>query len=102
MKNLSLVDNVWIERINPNITIEERAILEDKTMPPSDAQKTLMENIKTRSFKPAEQEDSVVAQTIYDQHKLDHSDLISADITLPNGHGIINCRLNNEHKQIRF
>lgn len=102
MKNLSLINNVWIERINPNITTEERVILENITLSPNNIQIALMENIKTRSSKLADSEDANSAQTIYDQHKLAHSNLISADITLPNGHGIINCRVNNEHKQIRF
>ena len=102
MKNLSLVDNVWIERINPNITNEERVILEDKTMSPSDSKKALIENIKARSFKLAEQNDAIVAQNIYDEYKVDDATLISVDISLPSGHGIINCRINNEHKQIRF
>lgn len=102
MKNLSLVDNVWIERINPNITNEEKAVLEDNTMPPSEAKKTLMENIKNRSSKPAEVADATAAQAIYDQHKLADSVLIAADISLPGGHGIINCRVSGEHKQIRF
>lgn len=102
MKNLSLVDNNWIERVNPNITSEERTILEDKTMPPSDAKKALMESIKSRSSKPAESSDASAAQALYDQHKLANATLIAVDITLPNGHGIINCRVDNEHKQIRF
>ena len=102
MKNLTLVDNAWIERINPNITPEERVVLEDRAMPPSDSKKALMENIKARSFKLAEQNDAVVAQNIYDEYKVDDATLISVDISLPDGHGIINCRVNNEHKQIRF
>lgn len=102
MKNLSLVDNVWIERINPNITSEERTILEDKTMPPSEAKKALMENIRSRSSKPSDPSDATAAQAIYDQHKLSDAVLIAADISFPGGHGIINCRVNNEHKQVRF
>lgn len=102
MKNLTLVDNVWLERINPNITPEERVVLEDKTMPPSEAKRALMESIKSRSSKPADPTDAATAQSIYDQHKLADSTLIAVDVTLPNGHGIINCRLNGEHKQIRF
>lgn len=33
MKNLSLVDNNWIERVNPSITAEERAALQNRTNP---------------------------------------------------------------------
>lgn len=102
MKNLSLINNNWIERIDPNITAEEKVILEDSTIPPSETKKILIENIKARSFKAAEPNDTTVAQIIYDQYKIVDSDLISADISLPDGHGIINCRVSSEHKQIRF
>lgn len=102
MKNLSLINNVWIERINPNITSEERIILDDKTMPISEAKKALMESIKARSSKPADPSDSAAAQAIYDQHKLVNATLIAVDVSLPDGHGIINCRVDGEHKQIRF
>ena len=102
MKNLTLVDNAWIERINPNITPEERVVLEYRTMPPSETKRALMENIKARSSRPADPADAEAAQALYDQHKLADSVLIAADITLPSGRGIINCRVNSKHKQIRF
>ena len=57
---------------------------------------------KVESLIDAEREDAAAAQAIYDQHKIEGADLIAADITLPEGTGIINCRLNGEHKQIRF
>jgi hypothetical protein len=53
-------------------------------------------------FLAADPEDAAAAQALYDQHKIEGADLISADILLPEGTGIINCRLNGEHKQIRF
>lgn len=102
MKTLSLVDSVWVERTNPNITAEERAVLEDRTMPPSEAKIALMESIKARSSTPASQDDAAAAQALYDQHKVADSTLIAADITLPGGTGIINCRVGGEHRQVRF
>ena len=30
MKNISFINNVWVERINPNITEEERIILPNR------------------------------------------------------------------------
>ena len=53
-------------------------------------------------FLAADPEDAAAAQALYDQHKIEGADLISADILLPEGTGIINCRLNGEHQQIRF
>lgn len=55
-----------------------------------------------KSIIAATPEDAAAAQAVYDQHCVEGANLISADITLPEGIGIINCRLNGEHKQIRF
>jgi hypothetical protein len=57
---------------------------------------------RVESLIAADTEDAAAAQALYDQHKIEGADLIAADITLPEGTGIINCRLNGEHKQIRF
>lgn len=102
MKNLSLINNIWIERINPNITDIERAILEDTTGTSTESKLVLINNIKARSVKVSEPEDAAIAQSIYDQQKIENTQLISVDISLPSGHGIINYKVNNEHKQIRF
>lgn len=102
MKNLSLVDNNWIERKNPNITPEEQAILEDTGENNKETRKNLIITIRGRTLVPASIENATVAQNIYDQHKIVDSVLIAADISLPDGHGIINCRVNNDHKQVRF
>jgi len=102
MKNLSLINDVWMERKNPKITTEERTVLEDKSENNKEAKKTLVESIRSRSVVAASAEDSATAQNIYNQHKIADSLLIAADISLPDGHGIINCRVDGEHKQIRF
>lgn len=47
-------------------------------------------------------EDAEKAQTLYDRYKIDGAELISIEINLSIESGIINCRVNNEHKQIRF
>lgn len=52
--------------------------------------------------KPAGAEDIAVALPIYEQHRIEGSTLIGCDIALPEGTGIINCRVDGEHKQIRF
>ena len=57
---------------------------------------------KQPAFIAVAPEEAATAQALYDQHKIEGADLIAADITLPEGTGIINCRLNGEHKQIRF
>lgn len=102
MKNLSLIDNNWIEIKNPNITQEEQNILEDESENNQESRQNLLEAIRSRSFEVASTEDATIAQNIYNQYKIADSILIAADLTLPDGHGIINCRVNGEHKQVRF
>jgi DNA-binding response OmpR family regulator len=57
---------------------------------------------KQPAFIAANPEDAATAQALYDQHKIEGADLIAVDIMLPSGSGIINCRVNGDHKQIRF
>lgn len=102
MKNLSLVNNVWVEKVDPNLTDEEKVALENKTNPPSEDYLALVESVKARCSKNADQADAEAAQAIYDEHKIANSQLIAVDISLPSGKGIINCRVDGEHKQIRF
>ena len=91
-----------MERVNPILTNEEKTLLEERTIPPSEVKKALLESLRSRSQQPASEQDASTAQAIYDQHKINGSVLISVDIALPGGNGIINCRVNGEHKQIRF
>jgi hypothetical protein len=79
-------------------------------LPPTQEQQAEMESATaehlaqvTESLRqPAFAADEAAAQAIYDQHKIEGAALISCDITLPEGTGIINCRVDGEHKQIRF
>lgn len=100
MKNLTLINNEWKERVTPQLTEQEKALLRGPGQ--NEAKKTLMERIRSESLIPAEPAEAEAAQAIYDQHKIEGSDLIAADITLPEGTGIINCRVGGEHEQIRF
>lgn len=102
MKNLTLINNEWKQRVNPNIAPEERAILENRNESNIEEVQSLTESIKERSFTSVSLEDATTAENIYNQHKLEGANLISVDITLPQGTGIINCRVGGEHKQIRF
>ncbi len=100
MKNLTLINNEWKKRVTPQLTEQEKALLRGTEQ--NEAKKTLMERIRSESLIAAGAEDAAAAQALYDQHKIEGADLIAADITLPEGIGIINCRLVDEHKQIRF
>lgn len=102
MKNLTLINNEWFYRKNPNVTEEERDILNNKESSNAELRNSTMQAIKSRSLEVASVEDSAKAQALYDANKLVDAKLIAVDISLPSGHGIINCRVVGEHKQIRF
>ena len=102
MKNITLINNEWKQRITPQLTESEKAMLTQFEGEPSEARKALIERIRNESFTAATPKDAAAAQALYDQYKIEGADIIAADITLPEGTGIINCRLNGEHKQIRF
>lgn len=102
MRYLTLINNQWLIKKNPLITQEEKDILANLDSSNIQLRKTTAQNIKNRSLEIPSNEDINIAQALYDQHKLSNSQLIGVDISLPLGNGIINCLLNNEHKQIRF
>ena len=102
MKNLTLVNNEWKQRLVVELSDQEQALLFDLDESNREEQQILAERIANESVATASPEDAAAAQALYDQHKIVGADLIAADIALPEGTGIINCRVNGEHKQIRF
>lgn len=101
MKILTLQNNEWKERVNPNITSEEEAILNDENSD-SEIKNTILNAIDERSYQPISSEEFFQAENLYNENKIQDAELIDVNITIPIGRGIINCRLNGEHKQIRF
>ena len=101
-KQLTLINGEWKQILDPNVTPEEQAILENSSPENFETIEELVANIRARSITNASAEDSAAAQTIYDQHKIEGAEFIDCHITLPDGYGLINCRVGNEHKQIRF
>lgn len=103
MQTLSLINNQWKKRVPLILTDAERTLLKAINNPENKAQKkALSESIESRSYVDASVEEAAQAQGIYDSNKIPDAQLIAVDIILPEGTGIINCRLNGEHKQIRF
>lgn len=103
MKNLTLINTTWKQRTTPVLTPEEKALRSAApTEENREAKRALNESIQTRSLLDVTTEEAATAQTIYDAAKIEGATLIAADMTLPDGHGIINCRVNGEHKQVRF
>ena len=101
-KQLTLINGEWKQMLDPNVTPEEQAVLENTSPENLETIEELVASIRARSITNASPEDSAAAQTIYDQHKIDGAEFIYCHLTLPDGYGLINCRVENEHKQIRF
>ena len=101
-KQLTLINGQWKQLLDPNVTPEEQAVLENTSPENFETIEELVANIRARSITNASAEDSAATQTIYDQHKRQGAEFIDCHITLPDGYGLINCRVGDEHKQIRF
>jgi hypothetical protein len=101
-KQLTLINSEWKQILDPNVTSEEQAVLENSSPENLEALEELVASIRARSITNASAEDSATAQTIYDQYKIEGAEFIDCHLTLPDGYGLINCRVGNEHKQIRF
>jgi hypothetical protein len=92
--NLTLQrDGEWTVLLKP--TPEQIAELESATSERLDQ--------ISQSLRPvASATDAAAAQALYESHRIEGATLIACDIALPEGTGIINCRLGGEHRQIRF
>jgi hypothetical protein len=102
-KDFTIRDGKWVQRTYIKPTAEQLEILSQINQDgESEEQKAIIKEIKDNSFIEASDEEILKLQAIYDANFLQGSSLIDVDITLPDGRGIINCRLGTEHKQIRF
>lgn len=107
MKNLqSILEGTWIELKQVTLTEEQIALLtsddaQDKT--------DLMSEIKSQREVTATKSDADLAVSKYNEVKpaletTDVYELIAMDVVITEEtlSGILNCRVNGEHKQIRF
>jgi hypothetical protein len=110
MKQLqSVIENYWVELKQVVLTQEEKELLTSTSETDKEVKKVLMERIKAEREVVAEEADLTLVQAAYDSIKpvLKESDtyqLISVNFTINSGvvNGILNCRVNGEHKQIRL
>jgi hypothetical protein len=109
MKNLqSTTENNWVEIKQVVLTQEEKELQRSTSETDKEAKKALMERIKAEREVVADEADVVLAQAAYDSIKPvlkegDTYQLIAANFTINNGvKGILNCRVNGEHKQFRI
>jgi hypothetical protein len=106
MKNLqSTTEGTWVELKQVQLTEEQKILLQSKEESDKEAIAALFAEIKALREVEAQEEDVVLAQAKYEEVKpilkeTDVYQLISFNIS--NNTGILNCRVNGEHKQIRL
>jgi poly-D-alanine transfer protein DltD len=108
MKNYkSTKEGEWFEQVSVELTNDQRILMRSRQLE-SQEYKELMEYIDTNSKKEVTEDVFQVLETSYNKYKpklkeTDSYELIGVSITIEGnkGRGIINCRLNGEHKQIR-
>ena len=102
MKQLNLTGTTWIERRFLSPSVDLLKIIEKSPDTQTEEDKIKIKEFFQQLIIEATSEDVLTAQKIYDKHKIEGAELIAADVELPSGRGIINCRVGTEHKQIRF
>jgi hypothetical protein len=107
MKHIETTDGITWKQIN-NITVtkEQSDILKDAE---SEAASALRAELNANRYTVLSTEESVIAKAKYDELKpvikeTDQYQLIAVNMMLDGDatSGIINCRVNGDHKQIRF
>lgn len=110
MKNLqSIEEGTWVELKLVQLTEEQTTLLMSKEESDKEAKETLIQEIKAERNQPALKSDVKIAQAKYEEIKptLEEGQtyqLIAVDASISEGKisGILNCRVNGEHKQVRF
>jgi hypothetical protein len=111
MKNIqSIEEGKWFELVPVEFTESERTILFSNDEQDIIAKEALLEKIKTDGKKSISAAIASKAKAKYNEIKpslksTDVYELISADFILDDTNitfGILNCRVNGEHKQVRF
>lgn len=105
----STTENNWIELLPVALTKEQRDLMRSKNPEDLAAQQALSETISTQRIGTVSEEKSDELVAFYNSVKpqLNQGDtysLISIDLHEKGNSysGILNCRINGEHKQIRF
>jgi len=111
MKNYqSTAEGSWIELLKVKLTKEQKELLASTDEADIDTQKELREQIKDEREGQVEEAKATELTTFYQGIKPelkeeDTYQLISADLSEKQEGvftGILNCRVNGEHKQVRF
>jgi len=102
----SIVEGTWVEIKQVQLTEEQKTLLMSKEESDKDAQLALAQEIKSQREGVVDADKSAELVAFYESKKPelkseDVFQLIAADVS-ESFNGIINCRVNGEHKQIRF
>lgn len=108
MKNyISQEEGIWFSLVSYTPTEEQLTIL--KTLPTTEEENTLrvntLEAIKLASREDVTAEEKTELDALYNANKpeLKSTDVyILIEARISNTSGLINCKVNGEHKQIRF
>ena len=105
----SNVEGTWFSPIPTQLTAEQHVILQSEKETDAVEKVALLATAKTNRENPASSVDAAEAQTVYEFHKpvlkeTDTYQLIAVNLNIEGTrkNGIINCRINGDHKQIRF
>ncbi len=110
MKNTSsIVEGVWIENKSINLTTNQLAVLTQESEVISPEKQAVIDLIAASQNLPVSEEATALVMTKYAEKKpklkeTDIYEFISADFSIngKNISGLINCRINEEQKQVRF
>jgi hypothetical protein len=104
----STIENQWVKINKVEITETEQELLKSTKEEDKVAKSELLETIKLKRFTTLTAIERVEFVNLYNSIKptlqeADEYQLISIDVSKGNTLlGILNCRINGEHKQIRF
>jgi hypothetical protein len=108
MKSIqSTVENIWVEKISIELTDAQLEVITSETSSNEDKQ-VVCDIIRNGSEQPLSKSETLKVQAIYESNKpvikeTDVYEFISCDMYVgETSTGIINCRVNGEHKQVRF
>lgn len=109
-KYQSTIEGSWIQLLKVELTKEQRVLLMSRKEEDEQAQKELREQIESQSEGQVEEVKATELTTFYEGIKPelkeeDTYQLISADVSEKEEGvftGTLNCRVNGEHKQVRF
>lgn len=109
MKNLqSIEEGKWVEIVSVSLTEEEKTLLVSTNPADKEAKEALILEVQAKATTAASKKDAAIAKAKYEEVKpvLEEGEtyeFIAMDIVLGETvSGILNFRINGEHKQIRF